>query len=147
MAIKHEGRSITMTMRRSWRLLAVFLAVLCVLLILRSPTVVILPLVGSRNTSTIRPASGPPVSKVAKATVATNTLNNSIINQALRSHAVQNEMHGYIHHITNQELVSDLSEHDSKNRPRGAWSKPAYLLGLIVAELAKPEGERLEWLL
>jgi hypothetical protein len=43
--------------------------------------------------------------------------------------------------------VGDLSEHDSQHRPRGAWSKPAYLLSLIVNELTKPEDERLEWLL
>ncbi|KAE9369923.1 glycosyltransferase family 34 protein [Stipitochalara longipes BDJ] len=62
------------------------------------------------------------------------------------THQVQNELHGYIHHITSYELVSDLSEYDSQNRPRGAWSKPAYLLGLIVSELAKPADERLDWI-
>jgi hypothetical protein len=100
--------------------------------------VVIVPVTSSRN---IRP-----ISRIAKATVATNNLNNSIVRQALRTHQVQNELHGYIHHITSQELVSDLSEYDSQNRSRGAWSKPAYLLGLMVSELAKPEDERLEWI-
>jgi hypothetical protein len=131
-----------MTMRRHGRPLAFFLAALCLIIILRSPTTVILPIRRSRNLTPPGPRS-----KIAKATVATNTLNNSVIHQALRTHQVQNEMHGYIHHITNQELVSDLSEHDSQKRPKGAWSKPAYLLGLIVSELTKPENERLEWIL
>lgn len=86
-------------------------------------------------------------SRIAKVTVAANTLNTSVIHQALRTHQVQNELHGYTHFITTGELVSDLSENDSQGRPRGAWSKPAYLLSLIVAELTKPESERLEWLL
>lgn len=88
-----------------------------------------------------------PRSRIAKVTVATNSLNTSIIHDALRTHQVQNELHGYIHYITTADLVSDLSENDVQHRPRGAWSKPAYLLSLIVAELVKPESERLEWLL
>ncbi len=135
---KHEGRAIKMT-RRHGRLLVLFLAALCLTLMLRSPTVVILPIARSKPIS--------PVSRIAKATVATNTLNNSVIHQALRTHQVQNELHGYLHHITSRELVSELSEYDSQNRSRGAWSKPAYLLGLMVLELSKPENERLEWIL
>ncbi|PMD42036.1 glycosyltransferase family 34 protein [Hyaloscypha variabilis F] len=87
--------------RRHGRLLVLFLAAICLTLLLRTPTV---------------------------------------------THQVQNELHGYIHHITSYELVSDISEYDSQDRPRGAWSKPAYLLGLIVTELAKPAAERLEWI-
>jgi hypothetical protein len=159
MGRQHEGRPVTMMLRRFGRLFTLCLAVVCLFLLFRSPLVVIIPLIGNGNgngngtsnaTSPPPPPPPPPtknVTRIAKATVATNTLNNSIIRQALRTHQVQNELHGYIHHITTEELVSDLSEHDTKGRPRGAWSKPAYLLGLIVAELTKPESERLEWIL
>ncbi|KAF4631342.1 hypothetical protein G7Y89_g6794 [Cudoniella acicularis] len=84
--------------------------------------------------------------RIAKVTVAANALNSTIIHRALRSHQVQNEIHGYAHHIATGELVGDLSENDSQGRPRGAWSKPAFLLSLIVAELTKPEHERLDWI-
>jgi hypothetical protein len=139
---KYEGRPIRMTHRHG-RLLVLFLAAICLTLLLRTPTVVIFPIVGSSNP--LKPSK--PTSKIAKATVATNTLNNSLIDRALQTHQVQNELHGYIHHIASYELVSDISEYDSQDRPRGAWSKPAYLLGLIVTELAKPAAERLEWIL
>lgn len=85
--------------------------------------------------------------RIAKVTVAANTLNSTIIHRALRSHEVQNEIHGYQHFIATGELVGDLSENDKQGRPRGAWSKPAYLMSIIVAELTKPESERLEWVL
>jgi len=127
--------------RRHGRLLVFFLTAICLTLLLRAPTVIIFPIVRS---STDPPK---PISKIAKATVATNTLNGSLIDRALQTHQAQNEIHGYMHHITGYELVSDLSEYDSKDRPRGAWSKPAYLLGLIALELSKPEVERLEWIL
>lgn len=84
--------------------------------------------------------------RIAKVTVAANTLNSTIIHRALRSHEVQNEIHGYRHFIATGELVGDLSERDKQGRPRGAWSKPAYLMSIIVAELTKPESERLEWI-
>jgi hypothetical protein len=139
---QYEGRPITIMFRRLGRLLTILLAIFCLLLLLRSPVVVIFPIIGNRE-----PPPPKPVSRIAKATVATNALNRSVIHQALRTHQVQNELHGYIHHITAEELVSDLSEHDKQKRPRGAWSKPAYLLSLIVSELTKPENERLQWIL
>lgn len=85
--------------------------------------------------------------RIGKVTVAANSLNSTVIHRALRSHQVQNEIHGYPHFIATGELVGDLSENDNQKRPRGAWSKPAYLMSIIVAELAKPESERLEWIL
>jgi len=88
-----------------------------------------------------------PCSRIAKATVAVNGLNSGLIEDALRTHKVQNDIHGYTHHIATSEVVGDLSEASPKKGPRGKWSKPAYLLSLIVAELNKPESERLEWIL
>ncbi|KAE8448456.1 hypothetical protein EG329_009521 [Mollisiaceae sp. DMI_Dod_QoI] len=128
------------------------LACICYLwLLYHADIVVLIPRPGALNPladSITEEVHAPPkrISRIAKVTVAANTLNSTIIHQALRTHQVQNELHGYIHHIANGELVGDLSENDSQKRPRGAWSKPAYLLSLIVAELTKPESERLEWL-
>ncbi|KAH8817386.1 galactosyl transferase gma12 mnn10 family protein [Xylogone sp. PMI_703] len=85
------------------------------------------------------------LSKVGKVTVAANVLNSPTIERALRTHAVQNKIHGYVHHIAKNEVVGNLIEAESKGMPKGAWSKPALLLSVIVAEMAKPEKERLEW--
>ena len=112
---------------------------------LQSRLVVVLP--GFQEYYSISPEPEPepdpepePVSlsRVAKATVAINSLNSPLIHDALRTHQVQNELHGYRHHINTVELLDDLSENDNQKRPRGAWSKPAYLMSLIVAELTKP---------
>ncbi|RFU30505.1 hypothetical protein B7463_g5811, partial [Scytalidium lignicola] len=86
------------------------------------------------------------LSKIGKVTVAANKLNSPTIERALRSHDVQNEIHGYVHHIASNEVVGSLVEADSKGMPKGAWSKPAYLLSVVVAELAKKEEDRLEWI-
>ncbi|KUJ12754.1 uncharacterized protein LY89DRAFT_687714 [Mollisia scopiformis] len=126
------------------------LACICYLwLVYHSDIVVLIPKTVALNPlqDPVEPAkSSSSRSRIAKVTVAANSLNTSVIHQALRTHQVQNELHGYTHFITTGELVGDLSEHDVQGRPRGAWSKPAYLLSLIVAELTKPEAERLEWL-
>ncbi|KAH8899926.1 hypothetical protein GQ53DRAFT_709197 [Thozetella sp. PMI_491] len=85
-------------------------------------------------------------SSIAKITVAANALNGGIIGRAMQSHATHNNMHGYQHFIAKYTAVSSLIEHDSRNRPKGAWTKPAYILSVMVAELEKEEDERLEWL-
>lgn len=92
--------------------------------------------------------SSPPkkLSKIAKVTVAANNLKVPVVHRALKSHQVQNEMHGYLQFIGENEVVSDVTENDPFRRPSGAYTKPAYLLSVIVAELQKPEDERLEWI-
>lgn len=87
------------------------------------------------------------VSKIAKVSVAANRLDNSMIHRALRTHYTHNAVHGYQHFIAGYEAVGGLIENPEDRRPRGAWTKPAFLLSLLVAELEKPEDERLEWLL
>ncbi|KAK3934493.1 galactosyl transferase [Diplogelasinospora grovesii] len=84
-------------------------------------------------------------SRVGKVTVAANKLDAPVIYRALQSHQRHNDMHGYQHFIAMNEVVSSLTENDHQNRPRGAWTKPAYLLSVLVAELQKPENERLKW--
>jgi len=84
-------------------------------------------------------------SKIAKVSVAINTLNSIIVADALRSHQVQNTLHGYQHFIGTRAVVTE--EEDQRGRPSGVWTKPAYILSLLLAEMQKPPEERLEWLL
>ncbi|KAK3336325.1 galactosyl transferase gma12 mnn10 family protein [Cercophora scortea] len=84
-------------------------------------------------------------SRVAKVTVAANALNISVIHRALQTHERHNQRHGYLHHIALNEAVSGLIENDRQHRPKGAWTKPAYLLSILVAELQKPQDQRLKW--
>jgi hypothetical protein len=85
-------------------------------------------------------------SKVAKVSVATNKFDDPIIHRARRSHEVQNKIHGYEYFIGTNEVLSDLIDHKT-GKSRGAWTKPAYLLSLVVSELEKAKDERLDWLL
>jgi hypothetical protein len=90
------------------------------------------------------PSSKQP-SKIAKVSVTVNALNSTIVADALRSHQVQNRLHGYQHFIQTEAVVTE--KEDPRGRPSGAWNKPAYLLSLLLAEMEKPVEERLEWLL
>ena len=92
----------------------------------------------------------PPVlktSRVAKVTVAANALDVDVIHRAMQTHERHNREHGYQHFIALNQAVSSLIENDRAGRPKGAWTKPAYLLSILVAELEKPEEERLKWVL
>ncbi len=84
-------------------------------------------------------------SRIAKVTIAANTLDSPVIHRAIESHRVQNDLHRYRHFVGTNEVVGGLMESDAQGRPSGAWSKPAYLMSVLVAELEKPESERLEW--
>jgi hypothetical protein len=88
-----------------------------------------------------------PLARIGKVTVATNKLNSPLIDRALQSHAVHNEAHGYPHFIAENQAVGTMIENDAKKRPQGAWTKPAYIMSIIVAELQRPEEERMQWLL
>lgn len=77
------------------------------------------------------------MSKIAKVTMVyyQNTTNDTILYEdALRSHKAHNDQHGYLHHVLRRSLLSIQ------------YSKPAYVLSVILQELVKPPGERLEWL-
>ena len=86
-------------------------------------------------------------SRIAKVTVAANKLDSPVIHRALVSHQVQNELHGYSHFLATKEAVTDLVATDSYHNGGGTWTKPAFLLSIMVAELEKPVADRLEWLL
>lgn len=57
-----------------------------------------------------------------------------VYERALRGHDRHNEIHGYTMHVLREQTLSEF------------WSKPAYVLQLLLAELAKPAPERLKWL-
>ena len=70
--------------------------------------------------------------RIAKCTILFNP--NGIWERALRTHEAHNKQHGYRMHTLRESLVDDV------------WSKPAYILSILLRELAKPPSERLDWL-
>ncbi|KAI9707424.1 MAG: hypothetical protein M1836_000385 [Candelina mexicana] len=59
---------------------------------------------------------------------------NPSYERALRTHDVHNRLHGYPMNVLRQGILTDV------------WTKPAYILSLLLRELSKPKGQRLEWL-
>jgi hypothetical protein len=70
--------------------------------------------------------------RVGKCTVLLN--GNEAWERALRTHEDHDALHGYRLHVLRSQLLDDV------------WSKPAYVLSLLLRELSKPESERLDWL-
>lgn len=70
--------------------------------------------------------------RVGKCTILFN--GNQYWERAIRTHEAHDRIHGYRLHVLRQQLLDDV------------WSKPAYILSLLLRELSKPESERLEWL-
>ena len=70
---------------------------------------------------------------VGKITIVTGG-DNDVYERAIRTHEAHNKMHGYPLHALRQSILNDV------------WSKPAYILSVILRELAKPKAERLQWL-
>jgi hypothetical protein len=60
---------------------------------------------------------------------------NHMYERALQSHERHGKRWGYPMHI----LREDISV--------GFWNKPSYLISLVINELAKPAGQRMEWLM
>ena len=104
---------------------------------------------GTTRMLSTKPATMPkaPLAKVAKVGVAVNALDIPVVHRAFKTHQVHNDMHGYPHFIADREVVSDLIDNDRMHRGSGAYTKPAYLLAIIITELLKPESERLQWIL
>jgi hypothetical protein len=57
-----------------------------------------------------------------------------VYERALKGHNRHNEMHGYSMHVLREQTLSEF------------WSKPAYILQVLLGELAKPAPERLKWI-
>jgi len=74
------------------------------------------------------------VQRVGKCTILFGA-RNPTYERALQTHMAHNEAHGYPLHVLRTSMLDDV------------WSKPAYILHLLLAELAKPAELRLEWLL
>jgi len=55
--------------------------------------------------------------------------------RAIARQQLHSDMHGYDLFLLREKLLSRL------------WSKPAYILGVLLKELEKPAHERLQWLL
>ncbi|GAM83366.1 hypothetical protein ANO11243_013530 [Dothideomycetidae sp. 11243] len=55
--------------------------------------------------------------------------------RAIKTHEAHDRIHGYPLHVLRHGIMDDV------------WSKPAYILNLLLRELSKPESERLQWLL
>ena len=60
---------------------------------------------------------------------------NELYEGALRSHEEQNRLYKYEMKVLRKTIMNKY------------LSTPAYLLALVIEELAKPEEERMEWLM
>lgn len=60
---------------------------------------------------------------------------NFIYEKALESHAKHNKVHGYEMHVSRIAIV------------KGFWNKLLWLQHLILTELQKPEGDRIDWIM
>jgi hypothetical protein len=123
--LKYEGQAFAMIFRRLARPITILLAKWCFWQIFRIKFSILIPVIKEI-----------PVRSLSKIAVAANALKSSTIHQALQTHKAQNNIHSYTQFTATSKLVGDLSENNPQKRPRGAWSKPAYLLSIIVAELA-----------
>ncbi|KAI5195203.1 hypothetical protein E4T39_08343 [Aureobasidium subglaciale] len=71
--------------------------------------------------------------RVGKCTIV--LYGSSIYERTVKTHVLHDRLHGYPLYVLRQSIMDDV------------WSKPAYILSLLLRELAKPQEERLEWLL
>ena len=60
---------------------------------------------------------------------------NELYEAAVASHGEHDRLHGYEMKVLREKIVN------------GHWSKPTYLLSLLVQELAKGKDERAEWIM
>lgn len=94
------------------------------------------------TTKSYKPFSGrqadyPPsikLQRVAKVSMLYGETNH-MYERALQSHERHGKRWGYPMHILRQDISV------------GFWNKPSYLLSLVINELTKPAGERMEWLM
>ena len=70
--------------------------------------------------------------RVGKCTILFN--GNPFWERCIRTHEQHDKVHGYRLHVLRHHLMDDV------------WSKPAYVLSLLLRELSKPDSERLDWL-
>ncbi|KIW35734.1 uncharacterized protein PV06_11925 [Exophiala oligosperma] len=72
--------------------------------------------------------------RIGKCTILYNR-DSASYDKALRKHADHCNLHGYAFHLLHHTMLDDV------------WTKPAYVLSLLLSELEKPADDRLEWLM
>lgn len=77
--------------------------------------------------------SGAPRSSIAKISMLYGET-NALYERALAAHEPHNKNFGYHMYVLREKTLP------------GYWSKPAYILDQLLAELATPEDRRLKWL-
>ena len=70
--------------------------------------------------------------RIGKATVLFS--GNMFWERCIRTHERHDKEHGYRLYVLRQQLIDDV------------WSKPAYILSLLLREMSKHQSERLDWL-
>ncbi|KAI9694937.1 MAG: hypothetical protein M1822_000554 [Bathelium mastoideum] len=70
--------------------------------------------------------------RIAKCTISFSY--NPVYERALRTHDAHNQLHNYPLYINREPILDDV------------WTKPAWILEILLHELARPAAERLEWL-
>lgn len=86
------------------------------------------------NSSLILSAEGGP--RIRQATMIYDTDKfNAIYERTLDSHIKHARQWGYPTHVLRHDIVD-----------AGFFNKPAFLLGLIIEEMAKPYGQRADWI-
>lgn len=103
---------------------------------------VLLPLLSpQRHASLLDPTTWrgrttpPNTSRIARVTVSFNAEGDDIWARAIALQQRHADTHGYPLFVLRRELLPSY------------WSKPAYLLSVMLRECEKPEAERLRWLL
>lgn len=82
--------------------------------------------------------------KIAKVSVALGNMTSSGMDRCLKTHMVQNNMHGYRHSMGTTRLVADEDVAGAVMSVR--WTKYAFLMHILLIESQKPVDERLEGL-
>ncbi len=83
----------------------------------------------------VRSKAEPPESRVGKVHAVFGEQRNPVYERALALHQEHSEANGHPMFVLRERILS------------GLWSKPAFILGIIVEELARPREERLQWLM
>lgn len=72
--------------------------------------------------------------RIGKCTILFNVGGSTYWERAIRTHEEHDRINGYRLHVLREQILDTV------------WSKPAYILSLLLRELSKPEGERLDWI-
>ena len=94
-----------------------------------------------------------PKTRIAKVSMLHDSFGESIFDIAMRSQEEHASIHGYPIHVMRHEMMPSCHGLPAKCNPRdahnlaGSWNKELYLQSILIAELAKPEVDRVDWLM